>query len=101
MELREFIREWISFEKEVLIAMPSQIQHETPTDAAESEAQGNQMASKKANFEPSPLDDAIPQAGLLHKMNTLTILIFIDHKIGARIGKLLQWQRVIGEVAGA
>ncbi len=59
MELREFIREWISFEKEVLIAMPSQIQHETPTDAAESEAQGNLMTSKKANFEPSPLDDAI------------------------------------------
>lgn len=59
MELREFIREWISFEKEVLIAMPSQIQHETSTDESDSEAQGHQVASKKANFEPSPLDDAI------------------------------------------
>jgi len=59
MELREFIREWISFEKEVLIAMPSQIQHETSSDAADSAVEGNQMVSKKANFEPSPLDDAI------------------------------------------
>jgi Fe-S cluster biogenesis protein NfuA len=59
MELREFIREWISFEKEVLIAMPSQIQHETSSDAVDSAVEGNQMVSKKANFEPSPLDDAI------------------------------------------
>lgn len=59
MELREFIREWISFEKEVLIAMPSQIQHdEQPTDSTES-APANQATAKKANFAASPLDDAI------------------------------------------
>jgi Fe-S cluster biogenesis protein NfuA len=59
MELREFIREWISFEKEVLIAMPSQIQHdEQPTDSTES-APGGQATAKKANFAASPLDDAI------------------------------------------
>lgn len=59
MELREFIREWISFEKEVLIAMPSQIQHDTPTDPTDSAGQASQITSKKANFEPTPLDDAI------------------------------------------
>lgn len=59
MELREFIREWISFEKEVLIAMPSQIQHdEQPTDSTES-APADQSTAKKANFAASPLDDAI------------------------------------------
>jgi Fe-S cluster biogenesis protein NfuA len=59
MELREFIREWISFEKEVLIAMPSQIQHdEQPTDSTES-APADQSTTKKANFAASPLDDAI------------------------------------------
>jgi Fe-S cluster biogenesis protein NfuA len=59
MELREFIREWISFEKEVLIAMPSQIQHdEQPTDSSES-APADQSTAKKANFAASPLDDAI------------------------------------------
>ncbi|MEY4803823.1 MAG: hypothetical protein RL331_336 [Bacteroidota bacterium] len=59
MELREFIREWIIFEKEVLIAMPSQIQHdEQPTDSTESAPAGLATA-KKANFAASPLDDAI------------------------------------------
>jgi len=59
MELREFIREWISFEKEVLIAMPSQIQHdEQPADSTESAPDG-QATAKKANFAASPLDDAI------------------------------------------
>ena len=59
MELREFIREWISFEKEVLIAMPSQIQHdEQPADSTES-APAGQATAKKANFAASPLDDAI------------------------------------------
>ncbi len=56
MELREFIREWISFEKEVLIAMPSQIQHEAHTETTN---ELNQGVSKPAHFEPSPLDDAI------------------------------------------
>ena len=59
MELREFIREWISFEKEVLIAMPSQIQHdEQPVDSTES-APAGQATAKKTNFAASPLDDAI------------------------------------------
>ena len=59
MELREFIREWISFEKEVLIAMPSQIQHdEQPTDSTE-RSPADQVTAKKANFAASPLDDAI------------------------------------------
>jgi Fe-S cluster biogenesis protein NfuA len=58
MELREFIREWISFEKEVLIAMPSQIQHDTP-DAAPSGAASTQTGAPQPNFAASPLDDAI------------------------------------------
>jgi NFU1 iron-sulfur cluster scaffold homolog, mitochondrial len=58
MELREFIREWISFEKEVLIAMPSQIQHDTP-EAAPSGAAKTQTGAPQPNFEASPLDDAI------------------------------------------
>jgi Fe-S cluster biogenesis protein NfuA len=58
MELREFIREWISFEKEVLIAMPSQIQHDTP-EAAPLGAAKTQTGAPQPNFEASPLDDAI------------------------------------------
>ena len=58
MELREFIREWISFEKEVLIAMPSQIQHDTPADAP-SGAASIQTSAPQPNFAASPLDDAI------------------------------------------
>jgi Fe-S cluster biogenesis protein NfuA len=58
MELREFIREWISFEKEVLIAMPSQIQHDAPDAVSEGEASSNSSAPQP-NFEASPLDDAI------------------------------------------
>lgn len=59
MELREFIREWISFEKEVLIAMPSQIEHDTHTETSNEPTAGGQMAAPKPNFEASPLDDAI------------------------------------------
>ncbi len=58
MELREFIREWISFEKEVLIAMPSQIQHDTPADTP-SGAASAQTSTPQPNFAASPLDDAI------------------------------------------
>jgi Fe-S cluster biogenesis protein NfuA len=58
MELREFIREWISFEKEVLIAMPSQIQHDTP-DTEPSGAVSAQTSTPQPNFAASPLDDAI------------------------------------------
>ena len=58
MELREFIREWISFEKEVLIAMPSQIQHDTPADTP-SGAASTQTGAPQPNFAASPLDDAI------------------------------------------
>ena len=58
MELREFIREWISFEKEVLIAMPSQIQHDAPDAVSAGEASSNSSAPQP-NFEASPLDDAI------------------------------------------
>jgi NFU1 iron-sulfur cluster scaffold homolog, mitochondrial len=58
MELREFIREWISFEKEVLIAMPSQIQHDAPDAVSTGEASSNSSAPQP-NFEASPLDDAI------------------------------------------
>lgn len=57
MELREFIREWISFEKEVLIAMPSQIQHEHNTQNEQSSPSA--QSSKPTSFAPSPLDDAI------------------------------------------
>lgn len=58
MELREFIREWISFGKEVLIAMPSQIQ----LDATQNDA--HDTASNISNVVPtqfaaSELDDAI------------------------------------------
>lgn len=59
MELREFIREWISFEKEVLIAMPSQIQHDTHTTTANEQSEAGQVSAPKPNFEASPLDDAI------------------------------------------
>jgi len=58
MELREFIREWISFEKEVLIAMPSQIQHEEQSDEF-STTSTTTASSPQINFEPSELDDAI------------------------------------------
>ena len=58
MELREFIREWISFEKEVLIAMPSQIQHDTP-DTEPSGITSSQTSTPQPNFAASPLDDAI------------------------------------------
>lgn len=57
MELREFIREWIAFEKEVLIAMPSQIQLEEHDHSSDPSVP--QQAPKPVNFEPSPLDDAI------------------------------------------
>jgi NFU1 iron-sulfur cluster scaffold homolog, mitochondrial len=57
MELREFIREWIAFEKEVLIAMPSQIHLEEQTHSSDPSAP--QQAAKPVSFEPSPLDDAI------------------------------------------
>jgi Fe-S cluster biogenesis protein NfuA len=58
MELREFIREWISFEKEVLIAMPSQIRHEEQSDEF-STTSTTTVSSPPINFEPSELDDAI------------------------------------------
>jgi Fe-S cluster biogenesis protein NfuA len=58
MELREFIREWISFEKEVLIAMPSQIKHEEQSDEF-STTSTTTASSPQINFEPSELDDAI------------------------------------------
>jgi Fe-S cluster biogenesis protein NfuA len=57
MELREFIREWIAFEKEVLIAMPSQIQHDE--QAAHADPSNPLQPSKSYSFEPSALDDAI------------------------------------------
>ena len=57
MELREFIREWIAFEKEILIAMPSQIHLEE--QAHSSDPSAAQQAAKPVSFEPSPLDDAI------------------------------------------
>ena len=57
MELREFIREWIAFEKEILIAMPSQIHLEEQTHSSDPSAP--QQAAKPVSFEPSPLDDAI------------------------------------------
>jgi Fe-S cluster biogenesis protein NfuA len=56
MELREFIREWIAFGKEVLIAMPSQIQLDPEQDATESASPSPQALPK---FEASELDDAI------------------------------------------
>jgi Fe-S cluster biogenesis protein NfuA len=57
MELREFIREWIAFEKEVLIAMPSQIHLEEQDHS--SDPSEPQQAAKPVSFAPSPLDDAI------------------------------------------
>jgi Fe-S cluster biogenesis protein NfuA len=59
MELREFIREWISFGKEVLIAMPSQLQHDTTDSVSDSNAPAQSTAPNKVSFEPSDLDDAI------------------------------------------
>ncbi len=57
MELREFIREWISFSKEVLIAMPSQEQsfesNEQHLDVVNMES----IVSK--SFESSEFDEAI------------------------------------------
>jgi len=58
MELREFIREWISFEKEVLIAMPSQIQHDVHATAATGEV-SSETSAPQPNFAASALDDAI------------------------------------------
>ncbi len=57
MELREFIREWIAFEKEVLIAMPSQIHLEEQDHS--SDPSELQQAAKPVSFAPSPFDDAI------------------------------------------
>ncbi len=57
MELREFIREWIAFEKEVLIAMPSQIHLEEQDHS--SDPSEPQQAAKPVSFAPSPFDDAI------------------------------------------
>jgi Fe-S cluster biogenesis protein NfuA len=57
MELREFIREWIAFEKEVLIAMPTQIQLEEQVDNSD-DSQPTQ-SSKSVSFQPSEFDDAI------------------------------------------
>ena len=57
MELREFIREWIAFEKEVLIAMPTQIQLEEQVDNSD-DSQPTQ-SSKSVSFLPSEFDDAI------------------------------------------
>ncbi|MEN9994740.1 MAG: hypothetical protein RL762_1397 [Bacteroidota bacterium] len=58
MELREFIREWISFEKEVLIAMPSQIQHDVHAAAATGKV-SSETSAPQPNFAASALDDAI------------------------------------------
>ncbi|MCE2865046.1 MAG: NifU family protein [Flavobacteriia bacterium] len=57
MELREFIREWISFGKEVLIAMPNQVVIDTQEN--ETVAQSTTQSPVPPSFEPSPLDDAI------------------------------------------
>jgi Fe-S cluster biogenesis protein NfuA len=59
MELREFIREWISFGKEVLIAMPSQLQQDTETSPSQAQGSSESPIQKKVTFEASPLDDAI------------------------------------------
>ena len=56
MELREFIREWIAFGKEVLIAMPSQIQLD-PEDTNVTAASESSAVLPK--FAASDLDDAI------------------------------------------
>ncbi|MEY4792283.1 MAG: hypothetical protein RIT34_1090 [Bacteroidota bacterium] len=56
MELREFIREWIAFGKEVLIAMPSQIQLD-PEDT--NETASSESSAVLPKFAASDLDDAI------------------------------------------
>jgi Fe-S cluster biogenesis protein NfuA len=56
MELREFIREWIAFGKEVLIAMPSQIQLDHDKETQDPATPAAQALPK---FEASELDDAI------------------------------------------
>ena len=56
MELREFIREWIAFGKEVLIAMPSQIQLDHDPETQDPATPAAQALPK---FEASELDDAI------------------------------------------
>lgn len=58
MELREFIREWISFGKEVLIAMPNQIQLDT-TSIPANDAEANNSKVVPTHFAASELDDAI------------------------------------------
>ena len=58
MELREFIREWISFGKEVLIAMPDQIQLDTTPNAA-NDAEATNSKAVPTHFAASELDDAI------------------------------------------
>lgn len=58
MELREFIREWISFGKEVLIAMPNQIQLDATQNAA-NDAAANGSKVVATQFTASELDDAI------------------------------------------
>lgn len=60
MELREFVREWISFGKEVLIAMPSQIQLDHEQSNEESATDANPVSPQALpKFEASELDDAI------------------------------------------
>lgn len=56
MELREFIREWISFGKEVLIAMPSQIQLDAAQNTPNESTNDTKVPSQ---FAASELDDAI------------------------------------------
>lgn len=58
MELREFIREWISFGKEVLIAMPPQIQLESE-QSTDPSSDAPLQKSVPTTFAPSELDDAI------------------------------------------
>ncbi len=58
MELREFIREWISFGKEVLIAMPSQLQLDATQNDAHDTASNNSNVVP-TQFAASELDDAI------------------------------------------
>jgi Fe-S cluster biogenesis protein NfuA len=58
MELREFIREWISFGKEVLIAMPNQIQLDAAQNTANDSA-ANDSHAAPTHFAASELDEAI------------------------------------------
>jgi Fe-S cluster biogenesis protein NfuA len=58
MELREFIREWISFGKEVLIAMPNQIQLDAAQNTATDSA-ANDSHAAPTHFAASELDEAI------------------------------------------